>query len=73
MATSFKSSQAHTATLSAPDPAACHFQPMPPPGTPGHSQASLAVSCGVTAPFPWVLVHARFCLCPPRVCFPSPV
>ena len=26
-----------------------------------------SVSCGVTAPFPWVLVHARFCLCPPRV------
>ena len=21
----------------------------------------------------WVLVHTRFCLCPPRVCFPSPV
>ena len=32
-----------------------------------------SVSCGVTAPFPWVLVHTRFCLCPPRVCFPSPV
>ena len=31
-----------------------------------------SVSCGVTAPFSWVLVH-RFCLCPPRVCFPSPV
>ena len=28
------------------------------------------VSCGVTAPFSWVLVHTRFCLCPPRVCFP---
>ena len=44
MATSFKSSQAHTATLSAPDPAACHFRSMPPPGTPGHSQASLGQS-----------------------------
>ena len=31
-----------------------------------------SVSCGVTAPFSWVLVHTRFCLCPPRVCFPSP-
>ena len=30
-------------------------------------------SCGVTAPFSWVLMHTRFCLCPPRVCFPSPV
>ena len=23
--------------------------------------------------FFWVLVHTRFCLCPSRVCFPSPV
>ena len=27
-------------------------------------------SCGVTAPFSWVLVHTRFCLWPPRICFP---
>ena len=26
-----------------------------------------SVSCGVTAPFSWVLVCTRFCLCPPRV------
>ena len=32
-----------------------------------------SVSCGVTAPFSWVLVYTSFCLCPPRVCFPSPV
>ena len=32
-----------------------------------------SVSCGVTAPFSWVLVYTRFCLCPLRVCFPSPV
>ena len=25
------------------------------------------------APFSWVLVHMKFCLSPPRVCFPSPV
>ena len=31
---------------------------------------SLSVSCGVTAPFSWVLVHTRFGLCPPRVYFP---
>ena len=31
-----------------------------------------SVSCGVTDPFSWVLVHT-ICLCPPRVCFPSPV
>ena len=32
-----------------------------------------SVSCGATAPFSWVLVCIRFCLCPARVCFPSPV
>ena len=32
-----------------------------------------SVSCGVTAPFSWVLVCTRFCLCPLSVCFPSPV
>ena len=30
---------------------------------------SRTVSCGVTAPFSWVLVH-KVLLCPPRVCFP---
>ena len=29
------------------------------------------VSCGVTAPFSWFLIHTRFRLCPPRVCFLS--
>ena len=29
-----------------------------------------SVSCGVTAPFSWALVHTTFCLCPPRVYFP---
>ena len=29
-----------------------------------------SVSCGVTAPFSWGLVHTGFCLCPPRVYFP---
>ena len=29
-----------------------------------------SVSCGVTAPFSWVLVHTRLCLCPLRVYFP---
>ena len=28
-----------------------------------------SVSSGVTAPFSWVLVHTRFCLCPLRVYF----
>ena len=32
-----------------------------------------SVSCGVTAPLLWVLVHAKFCLCPPTLesLFPS--
>ena len=29
-----------------------------------------SVSCGVTAPFSWVLVHTRYSVCPPRVNFP---
>ena len=29
-----------------------------------------AVSFGVTSSFSWVLVHTRFCLCPPRAYFP---
>ena len=28
------------------------------------------VSCGITAPLSLVLVHTRFCFCPPRVYFP---
>ena len=44
MVTSFKRSCACTAALSAPDPAAGHHQPMPPPETPGHSQTSLGQS-----------------------------
>ena len=30
-----------------------------------------SVSCGDTAPFSWLLVHTRFCLCPQKVCFPQ--
>ena len=44
MATSFKRSHAHTATLSAPNPAAGHRQTMPLPETSGHSRASLGQS-----------------------------
>ena len=71
MVTSFKSSHTPAAALSAPDPAASHCQPTPLPETPGHSWESLDQSLvGVTAPFSWVLVHTRFCLGPPSVCFP---
>ena len=44
MATSFKRSHAHTAILSAPNPATGHCQPTPLPETPGHSWASLGQS-----------------------------
>ena len=44
MVTSFKRSHAHTATLSAPNPAAGHLQPTPLLETPGHSWASLGQS-----------------------------
>ena len=73
MLTSFKRSHAHTATLSAPSCAAGHCQPMPPPETPGHSRASLGqslVGSLLLSPGLCVLVHTKFCLCPPRVCFP---
>ena len=30
-----------------------------------------SVSCGITAPFSWVLAHTRFCLYPRRVHFPT--
>ena len=37
------------------------------------SWLSLAQSLvGATAHFSWVLVSTKFCLCPPRICFPSP-
>ena len=44
MATSFKRSPSHTATLSAPDPVAGHCRPTPLLKTPGHSQVSLGQS-----------------------------
>ena len=44
MVTSFKRSHACTAALSAPNPAAGHHRPAPPPETPGHSQASVGQS-----------------------------
>ena len=38
----------------------CHRSPSTQAGRPA------PVSCGVTALFPWVLVHRRLCLCPSR-------
>ena len=45
MATSFKRSHAHTASLSAPDPAAGHRRPMPLLETPGYTGKSGSVVC----------------------------
>ena len=53
---SFKRSHAHTATLSAPDHAAGHHQPMPPLDTPEHSLASLGqavVGSLILSPWLW--------------------
>ena len=44
MVTFFKRCHAHTAPLSAPNPAAGHHRPTPPPATPGYSWASLGQS-----------------------------
>ena len=72
MVTSFKRSCAPIATLSTPDPVAGLCRPTPPPQTPGHfTGKSESVFFGVTAPFSWVLVHTRLCLCPPKL-FPQP-
>ena len=52
MVACFRRTYASTLFFSAPDPAAGHTQAMPLPETPGHSQASLALSVlGITAPF----------------------
>ena len=68
MATSFKRSHAGTATLSVPNPAAGHCQPMPLLETAGHSQASLGQSLvGYLFLYPGsctqVSVCALKCLC----------
>ena len=55
-----------------PIPVASHGQPMPPPETPTLAARFGLVLCEVTAPFPCVLVHARFCLCFLRVESVSP-
>ena len=61
MAASFKRFHACTAALSAPELAAGHCRPMPPPGDSWTlTSESWSVSCGVTALFSWVLVHKGF-------------
>ena len=56
-----------TVVVSAPDPAAGHCQPTPPPETPGHSQASLArLLCGHCSFLLSPGAHKIF-LCPPSL------
>ena len=72
METSFKRTYAHTVGFSAPDasgrPLSIHTSARDSQTLTGQSGS---VSSGDTAPFSCLLVHTRFCLCPPRVCFPS--
>ena len=67
--TSFKMSDADTAALSGPNPAAGHRGPTPLPETPGHSQVNLGqspVGSLLLSPGSW----SRVMFVPPRVCFP---
>ena len=74
MMTSFKRSHAGTAILSAPNPAAGHHQPMPLPRfLDMHRQVWVSLLWGHGSFLLWVLVHTLFCLCLPKVHFPSPV
>ena len=45
-------------------PLPTHASTGDPPTLAGRSSS---VSCGTTAPCPWILILSRFCLCPPRV------
>ena len=70
MVTSFRRSQGRHCCTLCPQPCC---RPPPTYASAGdswsHTGKSGSVSCGVTAPFPWVLVH-KVLLCPPRVYFP---
>ena len=67
MVTSFKRSHAGTAARSAPNPAAGHTSTRDSWTLMGKSGS---VSCGVTAPFSWVLVHKALFL-PSKGLFPQ--
>ena len=72
--TSFKRFHAHTAAISASDPAAGHHRPTPLPETPGHSQASLAqslVGSLLLSPGSWCA--SGFVCALQESCFPCPV
>ena len=72
--TSFKRTQAHTVIFSAPDPTAGHCRPMPLLATDSWTLTGKSGSVLVwTQSLSPGSCYAQFCLCPPRVCFPSPV
>ena len=54
----------------APNPLAGHRRLTPPLETPGHSQASLGHTLVGSLLLSPASCCTRFCLCPPRVCFP---
>ena len=56
-----------------PNPAACQLTHISTRECWTLTGKSGSVSCEVTAPFSWVLVHTSFCLFPLRDCFPSPM
>ena len=68
MVTSFKKSRALTAPQPSSRPPLTHVSTRDSWTFLGKSGS---VSCGVTASFSWVLVHTRFCLCPPRNLLPQ--
>ena len=73
MVTSFKRSHAHTATLTAPNPAAGQHRPLPLLETPRHSQASLG-QCLVGSVLPLLGPGSHtVLLVPSKTLFPSPV
>ena len=73
MPTFFKRTYAHTILFSDPDPQQGIVDPHLHQRLLDTTGESGSVSCGDTAPFFWLLVCTRFCLFPPRVCFPRPV
>ena len=70
MMTSFKRSRACTASLGAPDPAAGHHRPTPPPETPRHSRRVWVGLLWGHCSFLLGPGAHKFCLCPLRVCLP---
>ena len=71
MVTSFQRSRAHTAKLSAPNPATDHCQPTSLPETPGHSQASVPqalVGSLILSPGSWC---TQAFVCAPKTLFPQ--